>query len=58
MLGGIDNHLFLSGFGGFFVVLLILIPLLIWAFPNGKKDKAHAKMVRDITKELRKIKKK
>lgn len=35
MLGGIDNQLFLTSFGGFFA-LLVLIPLLKWAFARGK----------------------
>lgn len=35
MLGGIDNTLFLTSFGGFFA-LLVLIPLLKWAFARGK----------------------
>lgn len=35
MLGGIDNSLFLTSFGGFFA-LLILIPLLKWTFARGK----------------------
>ena len=35
MLGGIDNSLFLTSFGGFFA-LLVLIPLLKWAFARGK----------------------
>ncbi len=34
MLGGIDNFLFLTSFGGFFA-LLALIPLLKWAFARG-----------------------
>lgn len=36
MLGGIDNSLFLSGFGGF-LALAALIPLMKWAFPSQKK---------------------
>ena len=35
MLGGIDNTLFLTSFGGF-LALLVLIPLLKWAFARGK----------------------
>lgn len=35
MLGGIDNSLFLTSFGGFFA-LLVLIPLLKWTFARGK----------------------
>lgn len=35
MLGGIDNSLYLTSFGGFFA-LLVLIPLLKWAFARGK----------------------
>ena len=35
MLGGIDNSLYFTSFGGFFA-LLVLIPLLKWAFARGK----------------------
>lgn len=35
MLGGIDNSLYLTSFGGFFA-LLVLIPLLKWTFARGK----------------------
>lgn len=35
MLGGIDNQLFLTSFGGFFG-LLFLIFMLKWAFARGK----------------------
>lgn len=35
MLGGIDNTLFFTSFGGFFA-LLVLIPLLKWTFARGK----------------------
>mgnify|MGYP000739746122 CR=1 FL=1 len=36
MLGGINNALFIQGFGGFFAIA-VLILILKWAFPN-KKD--------------------
>lgn len=35
MLGGIDNQLFLTSFGGFFA-LIFLIFMLKWAFARGK----------------------
>ena len=35
MLGGIDNQLFLTSFGGFFA-LLFLIAMLKWTFTRGK----------------------
>lgn len=35
MLGGIDNQLFLTSFGGFFA-LIFLIFMLKWAFGRGK----------------------
>ena len=38
MLGGIDNGLFLSSFGGFFA-LGILALILKWAFGNRGRDK-------------------
>ena len=58
MLGGINNELFFQGFGGFFVVVLILIPLLMWTFPKFKKDKLHQKEIRELSKDLRKLKRK
>jgi hypothetical protein len=35
MLGGINNALFFQSLAGYFVVALILIPLLKWAFPSN-----------------------
>ena len=35
MLGGINNGLFLSSFGGFFAVGILSL-ILIWAFKRGK----------------------
>jgi hypothetical protein len=58
MLGGINNGLFFQGFGGFFVVLIILIPLLMWTFPKGRREKAEARKNRFLKKDLRKLKKK
>ena len=58
MLGGINNELFFQGFGGFFVVVLILIPLLMWTFPKFQKDKFHQKEIRELSKDLRKLKRK
>ena len=40
MLGGINNQLFLQGFGGFFA-LLILSPLLRWTVSRGKSHVAR-----------------
>jgi hypothetical protein len=56
MLGGIDNALFLQAFGGFFVLVLILIPILKWAFPTNKGVKAEKALYRQMRKELRAIK--
>jgi hypothetical protein len=58
MLGGIDNALFLQGLAGYFVVALILIPILKWAFPTSKAVKAERAEIRAMRKEIRKIKKK
>jgi predicted RND superfamily exporter protein len=58
MLGGIDNALFLQGLAGYFVVALILIPILKWAFPTSKAVKAERAEVRAMRKEIKKIKKK
>ena len=58
MLGGINNALFFQSLAGYFVVALILIPILIWAFPTIKKVKEERKMIRQMLKEIRAIKKK
>ncbi|CAB4590952.1 unannotated protein [freshwater metagenome] len=58
MLGGINNALFLQAFGGLFVVVLILIPILKWAFPANKSVKAEKALYRQMRKEIRAIKKK
>ena len=58
MLGGINNGLFFQGFGGFLVLLIILVPLLIWTFPKNRKDAEQTKTARQIKKELRKLKRK
>ena len=38
MLGGINNALFLSSFGGFFALAFLAL-ILKWAFGNRNKDK-------------------
>lgn len=58
MLGGIDNALFLQGLAGYFVVGLILIPILKWAFPTSAARKAEKRMLRQMRRELREIRKK
>ena len=58
MLGGINNALFFQSLAGYFVVGLILIPLLKWAFPTNKGVKAERAQIRAMRKELRKIKRK
>jgi hypothetical protein len=35
MLGGIDNQLFLTSFGGFFALIFLML-MLKWAFARGK----------------------
>lgn len=58
MLGGVDNALWFQSIAGYFVVALILIPLLKWAFPTSKAVKAERAELRQMRKELRKIKRK
>ena len=58
MLGGINNGLFFQGLGGFIVLLIILIPLLIWTFPKNRKDVELSREKRQINKELRKLRRK
>ena len=58
MLGGINNALFFQSLAGYFIVGLILIPILKWAFPTNKAIKAERAEIRAMRKEIRKIKKK
>lgn len=58
MLGGINNALFFQSLAGYFVVGLILIPILKWAFPTNKAIKAERAEVRAMRKEIRRIKRK
>ena len=58
MLGGIDNALFLHGIAGYFVIGLILIPILKWAFPTNKAIKAERAEIKKLRREVRKIKRK
>jgi len=58
MLGGINNALFFQSIAGYFVVGLILIPILKWAFPTSKAIKAERAEIKAMRKEIRKIKKK
>ena len=58
MLGGINNALFLQSLSGYAVIALILIPILKWAFPTNKEIKAERAELREMRKELRRIKKK
>lgn len=58
MLGGINNELFFQGFGGFFVLLIVLIPLLIWTFPKNRKDRDFQKEKRNVYRDLRRMKRK
>jgi hypothetical protein len=58
MLGGINNALFFQSIAGYFVVGLILIPILKWAFPTNKAIKAERAEIRAMRREIRKIKKK
>ena len=58
MLGGTDNALFFQGLSGFFVLIFILIPILKWAFPTSKAVKAERAQIREMRKEIRRIKRK
>ena len=58
MLGGINNALFFQSLAGYFVVGLILIPILKWAFPTNKAVKAERAEIRKMRKEIRRIKRK
>lgn len=58
MLGGINNALFFQSIAGYFVVGLILIPILKWAFPTNKAMKAEKAELRLMRKEVRRIKRK
>jgi hypothetical protein len=58
MLGGINNALFFQSLAGYFVVGLILIPILKWAFPANKAVKAEKALIKKLRREVREIKKK
>jgi hypothetical protein len=58
MLGGINNALFFQSLAGYFVVGLILIPILKWAFPTNKAVKAEKALIKKLRREVREIKKK
>jgi hypothetical protein len=58
MLGGINNALFFQSLAGYFVVALILIPILKWAFPTNKAIKAELAEIRQMRREIRRIKRK
>ena len=58
MLGGINNSLFFQSLAGYFVVGLILIPILKWAFPTNKAVKAEKALIKKLRREVREIKKK
>jgi hypothetical protein len=58
MLGGVNNALWFQSLAGYFVVGLILIPILRWAFPTNKAIKAERAQLKQMRKELRRIKRK
>ena len=53
MLGGINNGLFLQGFGGFFGIA-ILILIMKWAFPT-KKDPVAKSERKALKASLRRL---
>jgi hypothetical protein len=58
MLGGVNNALFFQGLAGYVVIALILIPILKWAFPTRKQVKLERAQIREMRREVRRIKKK
>jgi len=58
MLGGINNALFFQGLAGYVVIALILIPILKWAFPTNKSVRAERAEIREMRREVRRIKRK
>jgi hypothetical protein len=58
MLGGVNTALWFQSIAGYFVVGLILIPILKWAFPTNKAVKAERAEIKAMRKELRRIKRK
>lgn len=58
MLGGVNNALWFQSIAGYFVVALILIPILKWAFPTNKAIKAERAELKQMRKELRRLKRK
>ncbi len=58
MLGGVNNALWFQSLAGYFVVGLILIPILKWAFPTNRAIKAERAQLKQMRKELRRIKRK
>jgi phosphotransferase system glucose/maltose/N-acetylglucosamine-specific IIC component len=57
MMGGINNGLFAQGFGGFFAMLFIFIPILVW-MSASKKRKVSRKHYRAIRRSLRDLNRK
>jgi len=53
-----NNALFFQSLAGYFVVALILIPLLKWAFPSNKGVKAEKALRKTLRREVRAIKRK
>ena len=57
MLGGINNSLFLQGFGGFFVII-ILIFFLRWAFPQSRNEREEKLKDKALKADLKRLKQK
>jgi hypothetical protein len=58
MLGGIDTGLFLTGLGGFFVVVFVMVPLMKWVFPSTPSERDHRKLIKQLRREVKELKKK
>ncbi len=58
MLGGINTALFLTGLGGFFILIFVFIPLLKWIFPTSPSVKAHKAVLKELRRDVRRLKRK
>lgn len=58
MLGGIDTGLFLTGLGGFIVIVFVMVPLMKWVFPSTASEREHRKLIKQLRREVKELKKK
>jgi hypothetical protein len=50
--------MFSQGFGGWFVLILLIIPILKWAFPKSEASREESRERKKIKQELRRLKRK